>query len=160
MRIFKNILFTTLVLMSTSFYSQNKEKVWELLLENNREEALQLVNKLKGNNDIETLFLKKIIERENGVMQCKPSFIDELIKYDDYENYLFANWMQSFVFGDYLKSGFEANNLAAPNRINTSKIRNSTVKNGLLYLQAITKRYQLDWDKFTLKMNSINTIKK
>ncbi len=154
-RIFLSII---LLLISLNLSAQKNSDIWNALLENNRQQALEIVNKLKLENDIENLMLKKIVEMENGIMQCNPNSIYDMTSYPDYENYLFSNWMMPYIFNDYLENGFEVNNYEAPNVIDASKINNSTVKNGLYYLQAITKRHQRKKNQYTNLINKIDVI--
>lgn len=150
------LLFFTVIFKTTA---QKNIRIWEALLNNNRSQALELVNNLDINNDIESLMLKKIVQMENGMMQSDPEFISKLTAYTNFENYLFANWMLPFTFNDYIENGFDIYTYKAPHLINTSKISNSTVRNGLVYLQAITKRHKKHWSEFNNLINKINIIK-
>lgn len=47
----------------------------------------------------------------------------------------------------------------APHLLNASNISNSTIKNALYYLQAITKRSQRDWQSYASIINNINALK-
>lgn len=152
-------LFIFLFLFLTSINAQNKNNIWEKLHNNEREKALELVNKLDVENDIESFILKKLVLLENGNMQCDPDEIGGLINYENYENYLFSNWKVPYFFNDYLDNGFDIYNLDAPHRLPASKINNTTVKNGLYYLQAVTKRYQYQMKEFSSLIENINAIK-
>lgn len=155
----KKSLFAICFLSFFIANAQNSNQIWDKLLRNDRKGALDLVNKLETKDDIEALFLKKIVEMENGIMQCNPDSITDLANYKDYEYYLFSNWMLPYIFNDYLNSGYHYNNLTAPHNLNANQIANSTVKNGLLYLQAVTNRARLNWDGYSKTMNKINAIK-
>ncbi|WP_353778364.1 tetratricopeptide repeat protein [Winogradskyella sp. 3972H.M.0a.05] len=118
-----------------------------------------LVNKLNTTDDIENLMLKKLIQMDNGIMQSDSDFINEISNYPDYENYLFSNWMMPYFFNDYIENGFDEKGYSLPHLINAPNVANTTVKNGLYYLQAITKRHQRKWkDYFQIIMN-INAIR-
>ncbi|WP_408023386.1 transglutaminase domain-containing protein [Tenacibaculum sediminilitoris] len=133
-------------------------KVWDALLDNNRKEALNLVNQLDAEKDIEILMLKKLVESENGMMQSDSNFLNEVTTYKNYENYMFSNWTMTYFFSDYLETGFSSETFNLPHLIDASKIQNSTVKNGLYYLQAISKRHQKKWKEYYSLMNKVNAI--
>lgn len=146
-------------LLQTNAHSQDKNAIWQKLHNNEREEALQLINTIDAKNDIESFILKKLVLLENGSMQCNPKEIEALVKYENYENYLFSNWKIPYVFNDYLDHGFDIYNIAAAQSISASKIKNTTVKNGLYYLQAVTKRYQYKQEEYKELMGKINSIR-
>ncbi len=148
------LFFTT----SISLIAQKNNEIWEALLKNNRSHALELVGELDTNNDIENLILKKLVQMENGIMQNDPNFVSKIADYSNYENYLFSNWMLPYFFDDYIENGFSSNTYKASNLIDASKISNSTVKGGLFYLQAITKRHRKQWDQYRDLLKNINVI--
>ncbi len=137
--------------------AQKNEKIWEELLQNNRKNALDLVSKIQ-NKDIEDIILERIVMMENGKMQNNSDFVASLPNYEGFENYMFATWRLPFMFEDYLDNGFNGTSCKKPNLINAEKVQNATVKNGLKYIQAISSRYQKQWDKYKSRINSINAI--
>lgn len=140
-------------------FSQSSEKVWELLLNNKRAEALNLVTKNGFQKDIETFFLKQIVRMENGKMMPEEGFVEDLVTYDNYENYLFAHWMMPYIFADYLESGYGSFNLGAYDIIDADKVANSTVQAGLNYYKSIINRYKLNWEAFDAHNAKINAIR-
>ncbi|NMH86535.1 transglutaminase domain-containing protein [Flavivirga algicola] len=148
------LFFTTTLSLS----AQKNNQIWEALLKNDRNQALELVKKLNINDDIENLMLKKLVQMENGIMQSNSDFISKITSYSNYENYLFSNWMLPYFFNDYIENGFSNNTYKASNQIDASKISNSTVKGGLYYLQAITKRHKRQWEQYNNLLKNINVI--
>ncbi len=162
--IFKNIsktkfIFTLMTcFIISSLFAQKNSKIWDALLTNDRSMALELVNKTDFENDIESLILKKIIEMENGIIKADPDFVKKISKYPDYSNYLFSNWTLPHFFSDYHSNGFDSNSYKIPHLIDASRITNSTVRSGLYYLQAVTKRHQREWKDYSKIINKINTV--
>ncbi|MCK5400719.1 MAG: tetratricopeptide repeat protein, partial [Flavobacteriaceae bacterium] len=95
---------------------------------------------------------------ENGIMQCDPNFVSKVSSYPNFENYLFSNWMLPYFFNDYIENGFNSTTFEVPHLLDATKISNSTVKNSLYYLQAVTKRHQREWDKYANLINNINAV--
>ena len=65
----KYLLIILCLLFQISFAQQNAEKVWNLLLENKRDEARSLFDKnfgVKKTQDFELLFLDALIDSEQG----------------------------------------------------------------------------------------------
>lgn len=162
--IFKNLAFSKYTLaffmcfvIDTSF-AQKHSKIWDALLSNDRQSALTLINKTDLDSDIESLILKKIIEMENGVMMADPDFVSKISKYPNYQNYLFANWSLSHFFGDYNGQGFDSTSYEIPHLIDAANIPNTTVSNGLYYLQATAKRLQRKWSEYSNLIGKINTL--
>ena len=84
----KIVSLISVLLFSFLFSSAQKNiEIWNALFENNREQALSLVNKLDEKSDIENLVLKKLVEMENGLLENDFDFISKVSKYEDYENY-------------------------------------------------------------------------
>ncbi|WBX75815.1 tetratricopeptide repeat protein [Tenacibaculum ovolyticum] len=156
----KNLLLLLLFsLFSLTINAQKNAKIWEALFDNNRKEALRLVNNLNIDEDIENLILKKVVQMENGLMKSDPNFLSRVVKYENYENYLFSNWFLTYFFNDYINEGFSLMTYKMPLLLNASDIKNSTVKNGLYYLQAVTNRHQRNWKEYTNLMNKVNAIR-
>ncbi|WP_166627687.1 transglutaminase domain-containing protein [Tenacibaculum caenipelagi] len=154
--IFICMFFFFLVLIVNA---QKNAKVWNALLDNKRDEAFSLVNQLNTENDIENLVLKKLVEMERGKMRSDSNFLKKISGYEGCENYMFSNWTMTYFFSDYFEVGFNNETYESPHLIDASKISNSTVKNGLYYLQSITKRSQRDWKSYTDLMNNIEAVR-
>jgi len=147
------------ILSSLIVNSQKNSKIWEALLNNKRSEALKLVDNLPIENDTENLILKKLVQMENGIMQSDSIFISNISNYPNFENYLFSNWMLPYFFGDYIGNGFSKNTNELPHLIDTSRIINSTTKNGMYYLQAVTKRNKRDWKGYENIIRQVNAVR-
>lgn len=155
----KKIIPTLLIALTfTTVSAQKNKEVWTALHNNNRAEALQLVNKLNTATDIENLILKQMVRMENGKLLPNPDFVKEIPTYKDYEYYLFANWTLNYFYGNYLGEGFNSYSRDLPQLINAADVSNSTVKNGLLYLQSIAYRYKRDWDNYVTYGGKINAV--
>lgn len=156
----KNI-FTCMIFLffSLTINAQKNLEIWSALLDNNRDKALSLVDKLNYEDDVENLILKKLVEMENGNMRSDHELLKKISNYENYENYMFSNWTMNYFFSDYLDMGFNSETYKSPQFIDASQVKNTTVKNGLFYLQSITKRNLKDWDSYTMLMNNINAVR-
>ncbi len=92
----KNLFYLVLIILTSSLFStlnaQNRaEKIWKLLLENKRKEALDLVKKIKDNNaSDEELILKQIVLYENGYLSETKNFVKALVKRPYAPYYIYA----------------------------------------------------------------------
>lgn len=156
----KPLLFlSTAIFFTLAAHAQKNSQIWEALLHNKRDIALEMVGNLKYEGDIENALLKKIVEMENGIMTVDRDFVSTIANYDDYENYLFSNWILPYFFSEYLDNGFSEDTYKIPHLVDASKINNSTVKNGLYYLQAIAMRHQKKWEDYEERISKINAIR-
>ena len=152
-------IYALFLFLSSTLCAQKNTKIWEALLNNNREKANSLVGKLNIEDDVENLVLKKLVEMENGNMRSDYNFLKRISNYEDYENYMFSNWTMTYFFSDYFDAGFNFETYNSPHLIDASKIKNTTVQNGLFYLQSITKRHLKDWTAYTELMSNINAVR-
>lgn len=155
------ILFIALCLSSIfnlEISAQTNSEIWDLLLSNQREEALKTADKLNTSKSIENALTRAIVREENGLILRESNFLEKTIKFDDFENYLYALWNGGFFFWDYLETGFYADNVSAGKAIPLDIIENTTVKTGLQYYKAILSRYEKDWSTYKSQLSTINAI--
>ncbi len=139
-------------------YSQENDKVWDLLLQNKRQEALKLVSKKKYVKDVKSLFTKKIVETDNGNFIFETDFYQQMLNSSNFEPYLFAFWNQSFLFNEYHNNGYTNNIGEIIEIISKYKYTYSTLENAVTYLLAVKQRQKLQWEKFFEYGNKINRI--
>lgn len=162
MRLFHTFLVSflsfTFFMLSHSVHSQNTDAIWEALHTNNRKEALKKAQKLDRDSSIEALLTNAIVRVENGLLTPEEDFVDKFMNFPDAEYYLYSQWFSTYLFGDYLKTGFDSFNTRAVDHIDDSKFLNPTIKNSTHYLKAIVARYRKDWITYEREMNKINAI--
>lgn len=151
------LLFSLLFTFGLS--AQKNSKIWDALLSNNREQALTLVEKINTSKSIENALTRAIVKEENGLLIREENFLNQATSYDDFENYLYAFWNDSFFFWDYLETGFYADNISAGKAIPLDIINNTTVKSGLQYYKAVLARYEKDWTGYKSSLQAINALK-
>ncbi len=153
----KRLSFALIVfnLFHTCLYAQNQDEIWQELLSNNREKALELVMTPGFEKDVETAILKQIVRMENGHLMSEKDFLTRFQQYPNYEHYLFAHWNNPYIFEDYLGSGFSKTLSDAITNMDSDRIESQGLKNSLIYLQAIAKRYENDWERYEQLSRSI-----
>ena len=71
-------IYALFLFLSSTLCAQKNTKIWEALLNNNREKANSLVGKLNIEDDVENLVLKKLVEMENGNMRSDYNFLKRI----------------------------------------------------------------------------------
>ncbi|WP_299361721.1 tetratricopeptide repeat protein [Winogradskyella sp.] len=156
----KNLLFSLLFFFSFLVVNaQSLDDIWDSLLQNKRNHALNLVSELNDNDDIESIILRKIIKTENGQLKFDINFVKSIISSKNFEYYLFALWNEPYFFNDYFENGFATEHSEIFESIDFSKVENTTLIGAITYLNGIVKRHNRDWDTFNDKIRSINSIK-
>ena len=90
----KKITFAFL-LMANILWAQDAEKVWDLLLQNKREEARNQFDKefaKSKESDIDLLILDAIIDTQNGRIEFDKSFLEKFSKLPPATNLNFSNF--------------------------------------------------------------------
>lgn len=133
---------------------------WESLLMNQRNEALQQVEKAAGGTpSIETLLAKEIIRFENGKFEPTESFISKFNAIPNREAYLYALWNKPFFFQDYLKYGFNNRNSAIIDASYSSGYTNQTILSGLTYLKGIKERHMNNFPGYEKYVSQIKAVR-
>ncbi|MBQ4821959.1 DUF3857 domain-containing protein [Aquimarina sp. MMG016] len=142
------IVLSALIFCNT-FSQESYQKYWNEVLSNNRETAIELFRKQKiKQKNIEHLITEQILRAENGRFATLNGFIDKLMAFNDYEYYVYALWNKEFLFNDYLKSGFNINNISAIEKVSSKEVENQTIQEALLYLNSVVYRYQNNWEEY------------
>lgn len=118
------------------------------MLQNNRIEALKLFNKQKDTTGIQYLITKQVIREDNGLITPDKNFIKRLQTHPDFEYYLYALWNESFVFSDYVGSGFNAFNKNAIQQVNESNIKTNAIKTSFLYVKSTMSLSEGNWEDY------------
>lgn len=156
-------LFFVCVCTTLSFSQKKSIKYWDLALGNNNKEALTYFlnnNKESYKNSIEMLLSHEILRNENGFINgASRGFLKNLMKFSDFEYYLYALWNKPFLFDNYLKTSFYNKNSEAISRVDISKVNNKTIEYSLRYLKAILERDNKNFKKYDSYISGIPTIK-
>ena len=158
----KNI-FTVLIvfLIQFSISGQNKENIWNDLLQNKREKALEQTAKIKIKKaDLESLVLKNIVNEQNGIFTVESGFNNAFASKKDYDLFLFPLWNEKMFFKDYLEQDFDKEIVSNVNYYYNKNVKNSTVNAGLIYLKAITERHQNNFEVYKKCINDLHAISK
>ena len=154
------ISFIIIFLLSFNLQSQQKNypKIWQALLKNNRKEAVNLAKKIKpSKTDIEGLVLKEITHIENGGFSNTNSFLEELIKRNEFEYYLYALLNQAYVLGDVKNDDFNKYFTQRTKFLAKQKIDFKDLKDIILYRNYETAKIlkEPDFLEYTKNINSI-----
>jgi hypothetical protein len=158
---FTKILHTLVFLSIFSLISAQEvsPKYWEMVLSNERSEALkQVQSEYKTKPSITTLISKEIIRNENGQFEPSKDFIKNFLEYADFEPYLYALWNQQFIFNDYLSSGFNQLNSSHINAVLTKGVVNQTLSEALIYLKGVLDRHHNNFTSYRQQMAKMSSI--
>ncbi len=132
----KKLLFLlSLVFGTTSFLisqSSEYEKVWELLLNNKREEAKKELLKQEKDADGEYLVLKQLIEQEMGRFRFDKGFIEEMSNLNNFEKLLSVYLKNEFLIGDY-GSGWSKDRYDRASYLAGLDYKDQTIKDQVMY---------------------------
>lgn len=157
----KKYLFGLLLLILVSPFAKaqnDNQKIWDALLKNDRKTALKLAKKISYNSGIESLLLKQIVNKENGLLSQDTKFQNAFTQQENFDYFLFPFWQENAVFGEYLSSGFNHDIAKKVDFYKSKSIKNKTVKAGLLYLDAILYRYKKDFTGYHKKLDDLKAI--
>ncbi len=157
MKYFYTILF--LVASSLNVMGQSTEKIWKLLLNNQRKEALQLSSKINPKKaNIESLVLRQIVRNENGHYRTDDEFIPNFVKQKDFEKYLYAIWKEEFMFSDYLNGNFNKYNFKAIQSFQNVSFADPTIKSAITYVSGLADKYTRHFDQYEKSMLQLNSV--
>jgi len=155
----KLFLLVLSLLLSNVITAQKTDKVWEALIKNDRETALKYDKKINNKKaNTEWLILKQIIRNENGLLNKDPDFLPNFIKIKNFESYLSALWQTPYVFTNYLETGFNKKVIDNITFINQYTFKDKSLESNYRYLEAISARYQNDFNTYNSKLAEIQTI--
>ncbi len=144
----------------TFTYGQSLNDVWELVLKNQREEALRQATALhKKNPTVESLLTLELVKGENGQMPSGFGFLDEFLSYEDREPFLYAMWTQGFFFEKYTITGFSKKLIERVRRVAKEEFSNQTLREAMLYLDGISDRYCKQMDSYNRKVSGMSSVK-
>ncbi len=130
----KNLLRSVLLLFGLMLFlpvhaQKRAEKIWKLLLENKRDEALSEVKKIKENNaSDEELILKQIVLRENGKLSGNKDFIKALVKRQNAPYYIYALSANELLINYHEYSTINKTKMDYADMLYKSSLGNSTVE--------------------------------
>lgn len=161
----KYLLIALFILGSNAIIvaQKNTNTYWDLLLNNNTQEAFTAFKKEQKNidNSIELLITKEILRNENGLINgASKGFLEKFKKFPNYQYYLYSFWSNPFVFDNYLTTGFYDINNNSIDSFNVSEINNNTIKYSLQYLKAVKDRDAKNFTAYKERTFKIPVIKK
>ncbi|XLS30608.1 transglutaminase domain-containing protein [Flavobacteriaceae bacterium M23B6Z8] len=141
----------TFICFSVSAQKETEEKVWKLLLNNDRKAAIETLDQLAATNAIEPYLLRYMLRMENADMvygDLEDDFFEEFATKKDYDYYLYALWNEQFVFSDYLSNGFDVRTYHGIEVLHAEKHELPLVTYALEYLKSISARRKNRWDAY------------
>ncbi len=158
MKKYSFLLLLFFLKFQTFFAQSSYNEFWNKLLNNDRESAELLLDKVQS-NDINKLITSEILKVERGNFGEDETFIKKFINQKDFEYYLYALWNESYVFDAYLASGFNDKNKNNLKELSKSSFKSTTVKDAIMYLKAIVARENNNWDDYFKYNDSLKVIK-
>ena len=155
------LLLLLILFVGTSSIAQESNKIhWTKVLENNRAEGLKEIERVHSSeNSIESLLSKEIIRYENGMFQTPANFVQDFLKMQEREYYLYALWNESYFFSDYLSSGFNNKNVANIDAFYAAQTSNRTVRDAILYLKGIRERHTNNFPAYEKYVGEVKGIR-
>ncbi|SDS20731.1 protein of unknown function [Polaribacter sp. KT25b] len=155
------IAFLFFVVLGVKAQNSSKD-YWSIMLENNNKEAYEvfLKSEKEYEKSIELLISNEILRNENGLINgASDGFLNKLMKFKDFEYYVYALWNDPFMFEDYLKTGFHEKNVKSIKTIEASKVENKTIFYALKYLKGVVERDHKDIVKYDEAVKQVDAIK-
>lgn len=157
----KKLLLFALWLTVHSVAAQDSAKVWDLLLNNKREEARKLFNKdllKKKDSDLDLIILDAMIDKEQGRLLFDKSFVEQVAKFNESKNYLYSLWYQPYFIGNVRTDGYDDLSYQKMDAIasNESYIALPFVK----YYKAVFERKKNNYAGYNEYIKQLNVIDK
>lgn len=154
----KILLLATFFVVQVAM-SQNTGKVWDLLLNNKREEARKLYNKDFAKNkdgNLDLLILDAMLDQEQGKLLYDKAFLEKFSKLDDSKYYLYPLWYSPFLIGNVKADGF---NDLAYQKMDVISANSSYMDNPFVqYYRAIFERKQNRYEGYNQGIKKMNAI--
>jgi hypothetical protein len=155
----KLVLFFCLFFMQYSFAQSNEEKVWDLLLQNQRAEARKLYDKSFKNSDkksLEVFLLGEIIDEENGKIDFQEEFVTQFSKYEDSKYYLTPLIKKPFLIDDILDVGFNNTTYAKLDMLASHTLYENNPM--IIYYKAVADRNRRNFDGYLSGIKKLNSL--
>jgi len=153
------LLFLSLFIFISASAQNQYESFWNTLLKNNRKEASEILKKEKKKNTIEYKMTEAILETENGQLKTNTTFLPNILENENSENYIYAFWNETYVFGNYIESGFDKGKLENISYLNNQHLENPIVNSAVHYISGIAERYKNNWNNYQSEMIKVNAIR-
>lgn len=157
----KKITLLVLFICLTAAAQTQKEKVWNLLLANKREDARKLYDKefqKKKDADAELLILDALIDRERGRMLYDTQFLASLSKLPESTHLMQAIWYYPFGAGNVKGEGYDDLSYEKADYIAGVAAWQNELQ--VLYNKAIVDRRRLNYEGFSQNIAKLGAIDK
>ena len=148
-----------LLLLAHVVLAQDTGKVWDLLLQNKRQEARKQFDKdfdrKKGSN-IDLLVLDAFIDVENGRLEFDKSFLENISKFDESKYYLYPLWRNGFVIGGVAEDDFNELDYERMDFIASSPLYQNDPY--VIISKALSERKRLNYEGFNEYVQKLNNI--
>ncbi|SHI45533.1 transglutaminase domain-containing protein [Pseudozobellia thermophila] len=131
---------------------------WELLFENQRDEAVKKFN-AKRQTGIEGILIHQLLKGEQGKFDNPDDFIEKVSLSPDFDYYLYALWNHNFFFDTYYSTGFNQKILSNIDAIELDQIGQPTVKEAMRYLKSAAAQHRNDWETYYRLNDELPAIK-
>ncbi|QYJ68035.1 transglutaminase domain-containing protein [Flavobacterium litorale] len=150
-----------LFLISGIVNAQDTNKVWDLLLKNDRQGARQAFDttfKKQKDDSIELLVLDALIDKEMGTIYFDETFLKKMTKIEESENYLYPLWYEEYALGSPNSDGFTSLSYKKLDFVaGVDKYKSYPI---VIYNKAIYDRRRLDFDAYKESINKLDAITK
>lgn len=155
----KKLLFLTVLLTVHFISAQNSDKVWDLLLNNKRNEARKLFDKelaKKKDADLDLLILDAILDQEHGKLLYDKTFLEKFSKFNESKDYLYPLWYSPYVMGNLRGDGF--NDLSYQKMDVIASNENYLKDPFIKYFKALFERKRKNYDDFNEDIKKLGAI--
>lgn len=154
-------LVLLLLLFSAFVYAQDSNKVWDLLLKNDRAGARAMFDKTlkkKMDTDMELLVLDALIDQQLGKLYFDETFLKKMTALKDSEHYLYPVWYQQFSVGNPNTEGYDE---LTYNKIDyVAGVDKFKDMPHVIYTKAIFDRHRLNFDAYNAGIKKLDVINK
>ena len=105
----KKIIAVCLLFVSISFAQNSEKKVWNLLLDNKREEARKVFDKelkSKIGTNVDYLILDGILDYEMGKLSFDDAFLKKFLSVCKQKEYLYPIWYKPYMMDNANANGY------------------------------------------------------
>ncbi|GGB68258.1 hypothetical protein GCM10007424_05340 [Flavobacterium suaedae] len=157
----RKILLALLLLFTAAMHAQDTQKVWDLLLKNDREGARETFDKKfkkKKNSNIELLVLDAIIDEELGRIYYDETFLKDFAALDESEKYLYSIWYRKYGIGAPESEGYD--DLAYKKMDYVASVDKFKSNPMVIYTKAVYDKRRYDLNSYKTGIEKLGAIEK
>lgn len=155
----KKIIAVYLLFVSISFAQNSEKKVWNLLLDNKREEARKVFDKeLKSKIDtnVDYLILDGILDYEMGKLSFDDAFLKKFLSVCKQKEYLYPIWYKPYIMDNANSNGYNDYTYKKIDLLASSELFSNDLVT--IYFKGICDKKRKDLDGYRNQIKKLNAI--